>query len=73
MKWNFNPEKLKERRKFLDMTLRELAEKADISFSAVGKIENGQRDPSTNILGSLAEALGVSPNYFFEKGEKDEI
>ncbi|MEZ4529076.1 MAG: helix-turn-helix transcriptional regulator [Desulfobacterales bacterium] len=73
MKWIFNPEKLRERRKALDMTLRELAEKAGISFSTVGKVENGQRDPSANTLGSLAEALGVSPNYFFGRGDKDEI
>lgn len=70
MKWTFNPEKVKERRSALNLTLRDLAEKTGIDFSSIGRIEKGQRDPGASVVGTLAGALGVTPNYFYEKSAK---
>lgn len=51
---------LKHRRKALDMTQDELAMRAGCSVSALRKIESGERRPSKQLAGLLAEALELS-------------
>jgi transcriptional regulator with XRE-family HTH domain len=65
--WRFIPSRLKARRTELNLTLRDLAEKAGVDYSSIGKYENGLRDPGASVAGALAGALGISPNYFYEK------
>lgn len=51
---------LKLRRKALDMTQDELAERAGCSVSALRKIESGERRPSKQLAELLAQALELS-------------
>ena len=48
---------LKQRRKTLDLTQEELAQRAGCSVFALRKIEGGERRPSKQLAGLLAEAL----------------
>ncbi len=50
-------ERIKKRRLLLDLHLNELAEKADISSSALSQIEHSKSYPSILTLKSLADAL----------------
>ncbi|MDQ3930537.1 MAG: helix-turn-helix domain-containing protein, partial [Chloroflexota bacterium] len=52
---------LRERRKALDLTQLELADRVGCSDSAIRLIEAGQRRPSRQIAALLAEHLGVPP------------
>lgn len=56
-----------------NMTMAELATKADVSASAVNLIEKGRRSPSAEIIESLASALAVDPCWLaYGTGEKPE-
>jgi len=50
---------LKQRRKALDLTQEELAERAGCSVFALRKIESGERRPSKQLAGLLAAALEI--------------
>ena len=50
---------LKQRRKTLDLTQEELAERAGCSIFALRKIETGERRPSKQLAGLLAAALEI--------------
>jgi predicted ATPase/transcriptional regulator with XRE-family HTH domain len=50
---------LKHRRKALDLTQAELAQRAGCSVFAVRKIESGERRPSKQLAGLLAQALEI--------------
>ncbi len=52
---------LKRRRKSLDLTQEELAQRASCSVFALRKIEAGDRRPSKQLAESIARALGVLP------------
>src|SRR5262245_64490402 len=43
-----------------DMSRRDLAEQADVSYSYLAEIENGSKYPSTKALLAIANALGLS-------------
>src|SRR5215468_5245339 len=58
-------EKLRAVRQERQMSLRELADKAEISASMLSQIETGKVFPSVRSLYSIAAALGVSVDYFF--------
>jgi predicted ATPase/transcriptional regulator with XRE-family HTH domain/Tfp pilus assembly protein PilF len=51
---------LKQRRRTLDLTQEELAERAGCSVFALRKIESGERRPSKQLAGLLAGALQIS-------------
>lgn len=51
---------LKQRRKTLDLTQEELADRAGCSIFALRKIESGERRPSKQLAGLLATALQIS-------------
>lgn len=63
-------EKLRVARKKQNLSLRELAGKAEISASMLSQIENGKATPSVRSLHSIADALNVPFDYFFPN--KDE-
>lgn len=52
---------VRQRRKTLDLTQAELAQRAGCSVFALRKIESGERRPSRQLAGLLADALEISP------------
>ena len=58
-------EKLRTARMGQTMSLRELAEKAEVSASLLSQIENGKANPSVRSLYSIAAALSLPVDYFF--------
>ena len=58
-------EKLRAVRQERQMSLRELADKAEISASMLSQIETGKVFPSVRSLYGIAAALSVSVDYFF--------
>jgi transcriptional regulator with XRE-family HTH domain len=52
---------VRRRRLALELTLEELAERADLTPNYLGSVENGRRDPSLSTVLSLARALGAAP------------
>src|SRR5689334_14873354 len=52
---------LRARRKVLDLTQYELADRAGCAEDTIGRIEAGMRRPSKQVAALLAEALGVPP------------
>lgn len=62
--------KLKSTRLKNDMTIQELAESSKVSSNMISRIERGLTIPSVEILMKLANAFGMSINYFVEEAEK---
>ena len=62
-------EKLRAVRNERQMSLRELASKAEISASMLSQIETGKVFPSVRSLYSIATVLSVSVDYFFPEQE----
>lgn len=58
-------EKLRTVRQERQMSLRELANKAEVSASMLSQIETGKVFPSVRSLYTIANALDVSMDYFF--------
>ncbi|MDP2918782.1 MAG: helix-turn-helix transcriptional regulator [Dehalococcoidia bacterium] len=56
---------LKQQRVSVPLTLQELARKAKVSASHLGRVERGQRFPSAKILRRLAGPLGLEENEIF--------
>lgn len=51
------------------LTQGELAEAAGVTQAALSRYENGLRDPEEEILGRLAEVLGVTPSFLWQAGK----
>jgi transcriptional regulator with XRE-family HTH domain len=49
---------LKQRRRSLSLTIREISEKSGVSASHLSRIEKGNRFPSASVLRRIAEPLG---------------
>jgi transcriptional regulator with XRE-family HTH domain len=58
-------QKLRAARTAAGMSLRELADKAEVSASMLSQIETGKAFPSVRSLYSIAAALSLSVDYFF--------
>jgi len=52
-------ETLRRVRKERGLTLRQVAEGAHVSVSYLAEIERGEKDPSSRVLESIAQGLGV--------------
>lgn len=66
-------EKLRTARRDQKISLRELADKAEVSASMLSQIENGKTFPSVRSIYSIAAALGLPVDYFFpEKYDHDD-
>lgn len=59
--------RIRSERKRQNLTLKKLAEKADISISYLGDIEKERSRPSIDRLKDIAEALGKSVAYFVDE------
>ena len=53
-------EVLREYRQRQGRTLREVSEKAGVSLGYLSEVERGQKEASSELLSSIADALGVS-------------
>jgi transcriptional regulator with XRE-family HTH domain len=62
--------KLKSTRLKNDMTIQDLAERSHVSSNMISRIERGLTIPSVEILMKLADAFGMSINFFVEEAEK---
>ncbi|MFC3616588.1 helix-turn-helix domain-containing protein [Lutimaribacter marinistellae] len=58
---------LREMRKARDLTLKQLSKIAGISLSHISAIERGAANPSIDVLNTLAQALDVTPSWFFAR------
>jgi len=58
-------ERIKQARKAAGLSLRAVAERAQVSAMAISKYETGKSTPSSGVLLNLAKALGVRTEYFF--------
>lgn len=58
-------DRIHQARKAAGLSLRSLADRAGISAMAISKYENNKSTPSSGVLLSLADALGVRVEYFF--------
>lgn len=58
-------QKLKARRKFLNMTQKNLAEKVGCTFQQIQKYEAGINNISFPVLLKLCDVLDCNPYYFF--------
>ena len=66
-------EKLQEARKKAQMSLRDLAGRADISASMLSQIETGKAYPSVRSIYSIAAALSVPVDFFFPDQTEDQV
>lgn len=64
-------EVMKARRRKLDMTQSELAEKLDVSDKTVSRWELGVSYPNIDMLPKIAKVLGVGINELFGAGESE--
>jgi len=64
MELKFDRKKLKRLREGQGMTIRILAQAADIHENQVGSYERGPTSPGINIAGRLAQALGCEMKDF---------
>lgn len=62
----YQPEKLKERRKELKLTQKDIAEKLGISYQAYSAWERGVKEPSAEKVSQLEKLLNVPKGYFTE-------
>jgi transcriptional regulator with XRE-family HTH domain len=51
---------IQERRDYLNLTQKDVAEMAGITFKSVSEIELGIRNPSLNTLKSILDVLGLA-------------
>jgi transcriptional regulator with XRE-family HTH domain len=60
--------RIKERRREVGLSLRKLAERADLTASFLSQVERGQASTSIGSLRRIAEALDVPILHFLENG-----
>ncbi|MCK1238884.1 XRE family transcriptional regulator [Streptococcus uberis] len=62
----YQPDKLKERRKALKLTQKDIADQLGISYQAYSAWERGVKEPSEEKVTQLEKILQVSKGYFTE-------
>lgn len=65
--------RLRQHMELKGLTQAELADRADLSRSALTMFFNGERKPSADALLKLADALDVSTDYLLGRCEESEI
>jgi transcriptional regulator with XRE-family HTH domain len=48
------------------LSLRKLADEADINFTQVHRIEKGETSPSVSLVKAIADALGIKMGKLFD-------
>jgi transcriptional regulator with XRE-family HTH domain len=62
--------RLREWRERRGLSLRQLGERAGVSYVTISRIENGEMSPTVAMLEKLAGALGISVRDFFPLQER---
>lgn len=62
---------IKEKRKSRQITIQELADKAQVSKGLISQIENNRTIPSLPVLMNIIASLGININEFFDEIEPD--
>ena len=62
---------LKRRRKSLKITQPRLAQIAGVSVNTVCQIERGQANPTLDVLGKIADVMGLEISLTFPKSQKE--
>ncbi|NTV49973.1 MAG: helix-turn-helix transcriptional regulator [Geobacteraceae bacterium] len=65
--------RIKEKRQQLKLSQKELAEKIEVTPSAINQYEKGDKVPSSEKIISLAKTLGVSSDYLLGVSNDDDI
>ena len=60
-------EQIKKLREYKRLSLRQLADISDISYTAIRNYENGERSMDLDQLVMLCEALGKDPKEFLDE------
>ena len=60
--------RIRERRKSLGLTMRQLAQRVGVSYLTIHRVEMDKVSPSVALLSSIAEYLGQSILDFFQEG-----
>ena len=66
-----NVERLKQLREEQALSLRELANLADVSHNVIWRIEDGRQGAQPRTIRKLASALGVEPRELVRRGGSD--
>jgi len=61
-------ERLRERRKEIGLSVRELARRVSVSASLISQIENGKASPSVGTLYAIVTEMGLSLDALFAEG-----
>ena len=61
------PNRIREIREHLELTIEDIAEKTGLSVSYVSRLESGERNLSIKNLNLFAHAFGISPSEIIEK------
>ena len=61
--------RIREKRKSLGLTMRELAERVGVSYLTIHRVEMDKVSPSVALLSNIAEHLGQSILDFFDEGK----
>ncbi len=69
MSFDVNGQRLRELRLERALTLRALAERSDVSYDTINKLELGQRPARLSTIRKLADALGVEPRELMKREE----
>jgi transcriptional regulator with XRE-family HTH domain len=66
-------QRIKECREVAGLSQKSLAERVDVTPSAVNQYEKGEKVPSTETLLKLAKALGVTTDYLLGAAQEKDI
>lgn len=69
---NFIGRTVRRLRQERDFTLQALADESGISKSYLGDIEKGRKNPTTDVLEAIAQALGVAPRQLLYHAALDD-
>ena len=65
--------RMRQKREEAGLSQKGLAEKVGISPAAINQFEKGEKKPSSPVLATIAEELGVSTDYLLGASEEDNI
>lgn len=61
---------VRARREKMGLSQREFSKQTGVHFTYVSNVESGQRNPSLDVIETLAEAFGVRPSTLVREAEK---